>query len=81
MPFNVTILKNLRKEAGFTQDNLAKEIELSRETVVAIEGNKPKTVNALQLSVVNEWWQLCREKATDSTALSFRAEVSRYFGM
>ena len=41
MKFDVEILKVMRKEAGFTQAEIAKAIGISRETVVAIEKCSP----------------------------------------
>ena len=42
-------LKKLRKEAGFTQKLLAGKIGISRETVVAIENEHPKTIGSLNI--------------------------------
>lgn len=34
------IIKQLRKEAGLRQEDLAKELGVSRQTIIAIENNK-----------------------------------------
>lgn len=34
------IIKQLRKERGFRQEDMAKELGVSRQTIIAIENNK-----------------------------------------
>lgn len=34
------IIKQLRKEAGFRQEDMAKELGVSRQTIIAIENDK-----------------------------------------
>lgn len=34
------IIKQLRKEAGLRQEDMAKQLEVSRQTIIAIENNK-----------------------------------------
>ena len=34
------IIKQLRKEAGLRQEDLARELNVSRQTIIAIENNK-----------------------------------------
>ena len=74
-------LKNLRKEAGFTQKVLASKIGISRETVIAIENEHPKTIDSLSLEVVNAWWIACRKSVSESSQLSFKVQVMKFFGM
>lgn len=74
-------LKSLRKEAGFTQKALASEIGISRETVVAIENEHPKTIDSLSLEVVNSWWLTCRQSVSESSQLSFKVQIMKFFGM
>ena len=74
-------LRSLRKEAGFTQKEIAARIGISRETVVAIENEHPKTIDSLSLEVVNAWWIACRRSVSESSQLSFKAQVLRFFGM
>lgn len=81
MKFSGKELKSLRKEAGFTQVEIAKKIGISRETVVAIENEHPKTIDALSLEVVNAWWLICRQSVSESSQLSFKAQLLKFFGM
>lgn len=34
------MIKQLRKEAGYRQEDMAKELGVSRQTIIAIENNK-----------------------------------------
>ena len=46
-------IKRLRKEAGLRQEDLAKELGVSRQTIIAIENNKdnPTLELAMRLAV------------------------------
>ncbi|GHB66420.1 hypothetical protein GCM10008107_14520 [Psychrosphaera saromensis] len=81
MKFSGKELRGLRKEAGFTQAQIAKEIGISRETVVAIENEHPKVIDALSLEVVNAWWLACRQSVSESSQLSFKVQLLKFFGM
>ncbi|AEE23322.1 helix-turn-helix transcriptional regulator [Paraglaciecola chathamensis] len=73
------ILRNLRKEAGYTQGELALRVGLSRETVSAIENNKPESLRTLQIEVVKKWWSVCRTKAKEETRNNFVNQIVGYF--
>lgn len=47
------IIKKLRKERGLRQEDLAKELGVSRQTIVAIENNKydPSLELAIKISI------------------------------
>ncbi|MDU5503778.1 MAG: helix-turn-helix transcriptional regulator [Anaerococcus vaginalis] len=47
------IIKKLRKERGLRQEDLAKELGVSRQTIIAIENNKydPSLELAIKISV------------------------------
>jgi len=65
------VLKALRKEAGYTQQDLALRLGVSRETVVAIEGAKRSSIDSLQLALLYKWWSVCKIKATLNTVDKF----------
>lgn len=46
-------IKKLRKEIGLRQEDLAKELRVSRQTIIAIENNKydPSLELAIKISV------------------------------
>lgn len=73
-------LRALRKEAGYTQGDLAIRIGISRETVSAIENEKPETMNSIGVEVISKWWSVCRQKASEQTRESFFSTVMDYFG-
>jgi HTH-type transcriptional regulator/antitoxin HipB len=73
------ILRSLRKEAGYTQGEIAQRLGLSRETVSAIENNKPETMRTLQIEVVKKWWSVCRCKAKAETRALFVQQIVGYF--
>jgi len=77
---DVALLKNLRKEAGFTQRELAVRIGISRETVSAIERNVPKTINSLEAEVVSAWHIACQQDASADTRVLFLGHIMKYFG-
>ena len=78
--FSGAQLMSLRKEAGYTQEELAQRVGISRETVSAIENDKPETMDNIGVSVVNKWWSICRQTASEQTRKSFFYTVMDYFG-
>lgn len=78
--FSGTQLKALRKESGYTQEELARRIGISRETVSAIENDKPETMNNIGVEVISKWWTVCRQRASVQTRESFFSTVMDYFG-
>ena len=73
------ILKDLRKESGYTQLDLASRLGISRETVSAVENNKRSTIESLGLEVCNKWWAVCRTKARKNTRDRFMEQIMGYF--
>jgi len=53
-------LRALRREAGLTQQQIAEKLCISRETVVAIENNKPSAIEGLKLKTIQMWCCACR---------------------
>lgn len=66
-------LKGLRKEASYSQQELADFLGISRETVCAIENNKPETLRSISVEVMVNWSNTCvkRIRATSRS----RAEI------
>jgi HTH-type transcriptional regulator/antitoxin HipB len=77
---DVTLLRNMRKEAGFTQKELAARIGISRETVSAIETGKPETLNSIEAEVISTWHIICRQGVTPDTGIEFLSHIIKYFG-
>ncbi len=93
MKFDVTILKQMRKEAGLTQAEIAKSIGISRETVVAIENAHPNTLEALSANTLGYWLNICRtgekeptqkqlenNRLKESTDLLFKSAILQKYG-
>lgn len=79
--FNGEALRALRKDAGLTQEDLAFKVGLSRETVSAIENNKPGTIDSIGLEVLDKWHRICLSmQGRESADSNFMDEVFRYFG-
>ena len=47
-------LKELRKKKGYTQDDLAKSISVSRQTIISIERYRYKPSLELAMKIANE---------------------------
>lgn len=75
------LLKQLREEAGYTQNELAQRMNLSRYTVINIENNEPQAISALKMSTFRKWHRACRVKASTSTLDVFKKVVSKYLGL
>lgn len=65
------VLKELRKDSGLTQQELATRLGISRETVIAIEKENKASVTSLEMGLVYSWWRVCKIKATVETAQKF----------
>ena len=78
--FSGAQLRALRKEAGYTQEELGLRVGISRETVSAIENEKPETMSSIGVEVISKWWSVCRQKASEQTRESFFSTVMEYFG-
>ncbi|TDF39156.1 XRE family transcriptional regulator [Alteromonadaceae bacterium M269] len=77
---DIALLKMMRKEAEFTQKELALRIGISRETVSAIERGVPETINKLETDVVSNWHIVCRQKLSPDTDTEFLSHILQYFG-
>lgn len=77
---DATLLKNMRKEANYTQQELATRIGISRETVSAIENAKIETLNNISAEVISAWHIACRQGATSDTKTKFLSHMMKYLG-
>ena len=70
-PINGKRLQRLRKEAGFTQDEMANKLDITRETVNKIENNKAGTIQTVEHMLIERWWHECSARLTAETQTSF----------
>lgn len=73
-------LRRMRREAGYTQQELANLLGVARETVIAIEKKKPGTLKTLELNLIKQWWDACDSKANASTMQNFKQGLINFFG-
>ena len=74
------LLRELRKEAELTQEQLASRIGISRETVSAIETDKRESIEAIGAEVISRWHIICAQRASAATQNKFFQHVMKYFG-
>ena len=77
-PFSGKFLRDIRKEAKFTQRELAKRIHISRETIIAIENERPGTIQTIQLETLKRWWRVCDTRISSQTRLRFTNYVKKF---
>lgn len=65
------VLRNLRLQSSFTQQQLADKLGISREKVVAVENCHLKSMMALELDIIKNWWELSRSRADIETQKQF----------
>ncbi|MFT4993073.1 MAG: HTH-type transcriptional regulator/antitoxin HipB [Paraglaciecola sp.] len=73
------LLRKMRKEAGYTQVDMAKKVGLSRETVINIEKDLSETISALEVIVVRKWRTACGLRMTLDTIAVYKSVMMQYF--
>lgn len=71
------VLRGLRLESSFTQQQLADKLGISREKVVAVENCHEKSMLALELDTIKSWWELCRRRSEAATQKKFANLMKR----
>lgn len=71
------VLRKLRLESSFTQQQLAEKLSISREKVVAVENCHEKSMLALELDTIKCWWGLCKRRADSGTQKKFANLMKR----
>lgn len=77
LPFDGEELKLLRKKAEITQEELAELIGLSRETVNAIENNRPSAIKAITWNTISLWQETCIDRVDRYTRSKFKRYLSQ----
>jgi DNA-binding XRE family transcriptional regulator len=79
--FNGIELRHIRKEAGYTQAQVAERVGISRETVSAIENNQPAAIRTLEMDVIKKWWSMCKPSLTQIVVFRFKSYLAKYFSI
>ena len=73
------LLRQMRKDAGLTQQEMAARLLISRETIVAIENCHLSTIESIESDLQEKWWDICRPRATPTTYEAFKSFVLSSF--
>lgn len=76
--FDPKILRQLRREAGLYQKDLAEHLGVSRETVLHIEKGKQSSIRSLELVLLKKWFQICSEQASPTTKKRFAQQIINF---
>ena len=74
-------LKKSRKASGLTQQEMAELLQLSRETISAIENNKENTISSLPAQTIINWYNACANKMSADEKSTFIYTIMSYFKM
>lgn len=74
-----TRLKNLRKLSTVTQDEMAQQLGISRQTVMAIESNTPDALEDLSFEKVSQWGRVCRNRIARLKLQEWIGDIKKIF--
>lgn len=80
-PFSGKKLKEMRKESGYTQVELAVRLGISRETVIAIENEHPGTIDSLGVGTLKLWWKVCNQRISQQSRNDFVEYVKNFLNI
>lgn len=60
---------------------MSKKTKISRETIVAIEGEDPKIIKALKLQIILNWQTVCDPLNMHSATKGFRSFFKKAFSI
>jgi DNA-binding XRE family transcriptional regulator len=72
-------LRKIRKEAGYSQEQLGLLLGLTRETINKIENNNPGSIESLAIGKVQDWWQICSVKISKVSQRNFKQYILNLF--
>lgn len=78
--FDGKMLKELRKKTPFSQLELAQILGVSRETVSAIENEKPGTIDNISIEIIRKWHEACQGYIDATTEFNFKTLITKFFG-
>lgn len=71
-------LRKMRQDANLTQEELARELSISRETVNAIENLRPSAVNSLTIDKAVDWRNYLQKRMTSGQAQQYAGRMVEY---
>ena len=75
-----SLLKQLRKDAGLTQDELAQRMKVTRDVISHIENCHLQQMDNLKTDFEDKWWEVCQYTARPETKASWRSYILNKFG-
>lgn len=75
------LLRQMRKEAGYTQLELEVRVGLERSTIIKIEKDDPASIEALDAVVLRKWKNACKSKMHLSTIATYQRVVMKFFNL
>ena len=76
--FDPKILRQMRREAGLYQKDLAETLGVSRETVLHIEKGKASSIRSLELGLIRQWYLACAENTSPTTKKNFAKQINDF---
>ena len=73
-------LHKLRVEVGLTQEQIARQLGITRETVISIEKNHPGTIDKLPFSTVEAWGRICRHQLQPDIWAEWQSYLKKLLG-
>ena len=74
------LLRDLRKDCGLTQEQLAVRLSVTRDVISHIENCHEQQMNAMAADFELAWWRACKSAAKPETRARFRAFIDKIFG-
>lgn len=78
--FDGKMLRSMREATGFTQEQWGGIIGLSRETVSAIENNKPGSIDKIGADTLAKWFEYSSTHLDNQLKSTFESSILKYFG-
>lgn len=72
-------LKNIRLDAGLDQEQLAQRLKVPRKKISNIENCHLEAMNNLKDDLFANWWNICRQTATEAERQKFKDFILKLF--
>jgi DNA-binding XRE family transcriptional regulator len=75
------LLKQFRKDAGFTQETLAERLGTSRDMISHIENCHLQQISTFSTDLEDKWWEVCHRVAQPETRQRWISMISKKLGL